>query len=73
MRVCPYCGGKLKGGRDGVDKHLLLEIMCGDKKPTSDGNIMLRVQICELNDVIAHLKQRIVARRNMGYFLVAAE
>lgn len=41
-----------------------------DEWPTPGGGVVLRVQICGINKLIAPLNQRIVGKRSTGYRLI---
>jgi hypothetical protein len=56
-------------GKAGVSSANLLAIFYGDKKPPPGGPIVLRVNIHELNKVLADNNQRITGRQ--GYRLAS--
>lgn len=50
-------------------KDLLVRMYDDEEWPTPGGPTVLRVQICELNKILADYNQRIVGRRTAGYRL----
>lgn len=59
------------GDKGIMPKDLLVRMYDDDEWPTPGGSTVLRVQICELNKVLAEYDQRIVGRRTAGYRLTS--
>ena len=55
-------------GPEGIMPHTILKTIYGDQL-TKGGGVVLRVQICELNKILAKIGQRIKGRRSTGYCL----
>lgn len=61
------------GDKGIMSNDLLVRMYDDDEWPTPGGGVVLRVQVCELNKILAGYNQRIVGRRSNGYRLTTLE
>lgn len=61
-------------GPKGIPTNDLIARMYGhDEWPTPGGCVVIRVQVCYINKLIAPLNQRIVGKRGIGYRLISTK